>query len=122
MAYQIEKKELAAQPVLVARRRVKRSEIAMAITEVLPHIFQDAQQHGIALSGHPFTGYVEVGAGLMTIEPGIRVVGPLPAEAAAARQAAASGGVVEDMLPAGPAAVTTHMGPYEHAARRLRRD
>ena len=113
MAYEIEKKELAAQPVLVARRRVKRSEIATAITEVLPHIFQYAQQHGIALSGHPFTRYVEVGAGLMTIEPGIRVAGPLPAEAAAARQAAASGGVVEDMLPAGPAAVTTHMGPYD---------
>ena len=49
----------------------------------------------------------------MTIEPGIRVVGPLPAESAPARQAAASGGVVEDMLPEGPAAVTTHMGPYE---------
>ena len=36
MAYEIEKKQLAAQPVLVARRRVKRSEIATAITEVLP--------------------------------------------------------------------------------------
>jgi AraC family transcriptional regulator len=113
MAYQIEKKELAAQPVLVARRRVSRSEIATAITEVLPHIFQYAQQHGIALSGHPFTRYVDVGAGLLTIEPGIRVAGPLPAEAAAARQAAASGGVVEDVLPGGPAAVTTHMGPYD---------
>ena len=59
MAYGIEKKELAAQPVLVASRRVKRSEIVTAITEVLPHIFQYAQQHGIALSGHPFTRYTE---------------------------------------------------------------
>jgi AraC family transcriptional regulator len=113
MAYEIEKKELAAQPVLVARRRVKRSEIATAITEVLPHVFQYAQQHGIALSGHPFTRYKEMGAGLITIEPGIRVAGPLPAEAAASRQVAATGGVVEDVLPAGPAAVTTHMGPYD---------
>ena len=91
----------------------QRSEIGTAITEVLPHIFQYAQQHGIALSGHPFTRYAEVGAGLITIEPGMRVVGPLAAEAADSRRAAATGGVVEDVLPAGPAAVTTHMGPYD---------
>ena len=76
MTYSIVKKELAPQPVLVVRRRVKRSEIAGAIGEALPHIFQYAQQHGIALAGHPFTRYVEVGAGLLTIEPGMRVVGP----------------------------------------------
>jgi AraC family transcriptional regulator len=111
MSYEIETKELAPQPVLVARRRVKRSEIATAITEVLPHVFQYAQQHGIALSGHPFTRYVDVGAGLLTIEPGIRVVGG--GTPTGAGTAVVGGGVVEDVLPAGPAAVTMHAGPYE---------
>ncbi len=46
MAYSITKKELAPQPVLVVRRRVKRSEIAATIGEVLPHIFVHAQKKG----------------------------------------------------------------------------
>ena len=88
---------------------MKRSDIGAAITEVLPHIFQYAQQHGMALSGHPFTRYLEVGAGLLTIEPGMRVVGAGGAKPGAA----VDGGVIEDVLPAGPAATTVHAGPYE---------
>ncbi len=108
MTYDIVQKELAAQPVLLVRRRVKRSEIGSAIGEALPHIFMYAQQHGIALAGHPLTRYVEVGAGLLTIEPAMRV---------ASRQSSdgphAGGEVVEDVLPAGSAATTIHAGPYE---------
>jgi AraC family transcriptional regulator len=111
MSYQVVEKELAAQPVLVARRRVKRSEIAAAIVEVLPRIFQYAQQHGLALEGHPFTRYVDVGAGLLTIEPGIRVAGGGLGRAPQGQPQ--DGGVVEDTLPAGPAATTMHAGPYE---------
>ena len=81
MPYSISKQELTPQPVLVVRRRVKRSEIATAIGEALPHIFIYAQRHGIALSGHPFTRYLEMGPGLITMEPGMRIAGPraLPA-------------------------------------------
>ena len=78
MAYSITKKELAPQPVLIVRRRVKRSEIAATIGEALPHIFLYAQQNGIALEGLPFTRYVEMGPGMVTMEPGMRVIGPLP--------------------------------------------
>ena len=117
MTYSIVKKDLVAQPVLVVRRRVKRSGIAGAIGEALPHIFQYAQQHGIALSGHPFTRYVEVGAGLLTIEPGMRIVGapPQPASIDEATRKPTSGEteVVEDTLPGGPAATTVHAGSYE---------
>jgi AraC family transcriptional regulator len=116
MTYSIEKKELAPQPVLVVRKRVKRSEIAAAIGESLPRIFHYAQQHGIPLAGHPFTRYVDVGAGLMTIEPGMRVVGarqsPAPTDASS-QSAAGDGAVVEDTLPGGPAATTMHAGSYE---------
>jgi AraC family transcriptional regulator len=117
MTYSIVKKDLVPQPVLVVRRRVKRSEIAAAIGEALPHIFQYAQQHGIALTGHPFTRYVEVGAGLLTIEPGMRVVGSTPQPAtlddAARTPASHQAAVIEDTLPAGPAATTVHAGSYE---------
>ena len=107
MTYSVTKKELTAQPVLVVRRRIKRSEIAATIAEVLPSIFVYAQRHGIALTGHPFARYSEIGAGLITIEPGMRIAegaGPSGAE---------TGEVVQDALPAGPAAVTVHCGPYD---------
>ncbi len=124
MSYSIVKKALVPQPVLVVRRRVKRSEIAIAITEALPQIFQYAQERGIALAGHPFTRYVEIGAGLLTIEPGMRVVGsPAAAPSGGADQdtlasgasaaAPPDGGVIEDTLPGGPAATTVHAGPYD---------
>jgi hypothetical protein len=38
MTYSIEKQELSPQPVLVVRRRVKRSEIAATIGEALPPV------------------------------------------------------------------------------------
>ena len=117
MTYSIVKKDLAPQPVLVVRRRVKRSEIGATIGGVLPDIFQYAQQHGIAIAGHPFTRYVEVGAGLLTIEPGMRIVGPRQAAASAGdgpgKGAASQAGVIEDTLPGGPAATTVHNGSYE---------
>ena len=118
MTYSIVKKDLAPQPVLVVRRRVKRSDIADTIGGVLPGIFQYAQQRGIALAGHPFTRYVDVGAGLLTIEPGMRVAGPYQPAAAAggATQNGSQSGVVEDILPGGPAATTVHAGSYETLA------
>jgi AraC family transcriptional regulator len=107
MTYSITKKELAPQPVLVMRRRVKRSEIAQTIGEMLPKIFLYAQQNGIALTGLPFTRYPESAWGLMTIEPGMRIATPVgtlhPGDAE----------VQADTLPGGPAAVAMHAGPYE---------
>ena len=67
MNYDVVKKELAAQPVLVVRKRVKREEIAATIGSVLPGIFHYAQQRGLALSGHPFTRYPQIGPGMVTI-------------------------------------------------------
>ncbi len=104
MTYSVTKKELAPQPVLIVRRRVKRSEIAATIGEALPHIFVYAQQNGIALAGLPFTRYVEMGPGLVTMEPGMRVTGQLPS---------GDGQIIADTLPGGPAATTIHAGPYD---------
>ena len=116
MAYAITKRQLTPQPVLLVRKRVKRSDIAATIGAALPHVFQYAQQQGIALSGHPFTRYADVGAGLMTIEPGMMVAksgqDPVTIDPG---WTTASGDteVLREVLPGGPAACTTHNGPYE---------
>ena len=106
MAYSITTKELQPQPVLLVRRRVKRSEIAAAITEALPLIFAYAQRNAIALAGHPFTRYIEQGPGLITMEPGMLIIGARPGPSDDAQ-------VVVDTLPGGLVATTTHAGPYE---------
>lgn len=110
MSYSIAKKELTSQPVLIVRRRVKRSEIAATIAECLPQVFQYAQQRGIALAGPPLTRYVQSGPGLLTIETGMPVASP------AELDPTATAGVIAETLPGGPAAVTTHFGPYENLA------
>jgi AraC family transcriptional regulator len=108
MSYDVVKKDLTAQPVLVVRKRIKRADIAATIGSVLPGIFQYAQQRGLALSGHPFSRYPEIGPGMVTIEPGMRISGGSGSAAASDVE-----GVVEDTLPAGPAATTVHRGTYE---------
>jgi AraC family transcriptional regulator len=108
MTYSITKKTLAPQPVLVVRRTVKRSEIAATIGETLPRIFQYAQQNGIALVGPPFTRYLEIGPGLLTMEPGMCV-----AAGTAEPKTSADGEIASDTLPGGLVATTTHAGPYD---------
>jgi AraC family transcriptional regulator len=104
MTYSVTKQDIAPQPVLLVRRRVKRSEIASAITDGLGKIFQYAQQHGVALTGHPLTRYVEIGPGLMTIEPAMRIASGGPVASDASEE------VLSATLPGGPAAKTTHFG------------
>ncbi|MGA2880221.1 MAG: helix-turn-helix domain-containing protein [Bryobacteraceae bacterium] len=106
MAYSITKKEIPAQPVLVVRRRVKPSEVASTLAEVLGYVFTHAQQNGIALAGQPLTRYVEWGPGLWTIEAGMPVTAhccesPVEAE------------VRTGTLPGGLVATTTHTGSYD---------
>ena len=108
MNYSVSKQNLSPQPVLVVRCRVKRSDIAKTIGETLPKIFAYAQQHGIALAGLPFTRYTEMGPGLLTMEPGVRI-----AAGALAPGAPGADGVFMDTLPGGSAATTMHIGPYD---------
>jgi len=103
MDYSITKKNLAPQPVLVVRRRVKPSEIAITLAEALGSVFQYAQRTGTPLAGQPFTRYLEWGPGLITIEAGMPVAALVPDE----------GDVKADTLPGGPVATTTHAGSYD---------
>jgi AraC family transcriptional regulator len=105
MAYSITKKEIAPQPVLLVRRRVKPSEVAATLAEVLGQVFLHAQRNGIALAGQPLTRYLEWGPGLWTIEAGW----PVTAHTGATPE----GEVRADTLPGGPVATTTHSGAYD---------
>jgi AraC family transcriptional regulator len=114
MTYSIEKKELSPQPVLVVRRKVKRSEIAAAIGEALPRVFAYSAQRGIALAGLPFTRYIDMGPELITMEPGMCVApGAEIGSDPAGTQTSAEGEVVSSILPGGPVAGTIHTGPYD---------
>jgi AraC family transcriptional regulator len=105
MAYSITKKEIAPQPVLVVKRRIKPSEVASTLAEVLGQVFLHAQGDGIALAGQPFTRYLEWGPGLWTIEAGLPVT--------ANSVTASSAPVQAEMLPGGFVATTTHAGAYD---------
>jgi AraC family transcriptional regulator len=106
MAYSITKKEIPPQPVLVVRRRIKPSEVASTLAEVLGSVFVHAQQNGIALAGQPLTRYLEWGPGLWTIEAGMPVTANVGENASQAD-------VRADTLPGGFVATTTHAGSYD---------
>jgi AraC-like DNA-binding protein/effector-binding domain-containing protein len=109
MEYTIARQELAAQPVLVVRRRVRRAEISATIGAVLPQVFLHAQQRGLAIAGYPITRYLETSVGLVTFETGMRVTTQSGDWSAADGQ----GEVLAKTLPSGPAAVTIHSGLYD---------
>ncbi|WP_051799274.1 helix-turn-helix domain-containing protein [Catenuloplanes japonicus] len=98
-------RDLATTHALVIRRRVTRDEIATALSESLPAVFDYAQRHGLAVAGPPFARYPEVGMGSLVIEGGITVVEP--------PSTALTDGIEAIVIPAGRAAVTIHRGPYD---------
>lgn len=114
MKYSISERALSPQPVLVARRRVKRAEIAKALGGLLGAVFVHAQRAGAAIVGQPFTRYLEWGPAMFSIESGLPIATAVEGE----------GDVLAETLPGGRAAVTTHVGPYDklfdaHAAVQL---
>jgi AraC family transcriptional regulator len=109
MTYSITTREIAPQAVLLARRRVKPSEIAQAIAGALGEVFLHAQKTGAVLGGPPFNRYVEWGPGIMTIEPGMPV-------SSSAGEIPSGAGVKADTLPGGLVATMMHTGPYDKLA------
>lgn len=108
MEYNITRQDLAPQPVLVVRRRVRRAEIAAAIGAALPNVFLHAQQRGFAIAGYPLTRYLETSIGLITFETGMRVTAHTDVA-----PTDSPGEVLDETLPGGPAATTIHFGPYD---------
>lgn len=103
MKYVVSEQTLTAQPALVIRRRIKRSDISKTLAESLGKVFLHAQRAGAAIVGQPFTRYLEWGPGLVSIEAGLPIATRVEGE----------GDVRAEVLPAGRTAITTHLGPYE---------
>jgi AraC family transcriptional regulator len=99
----IERRELAAQNILIVRLRAARHEIANAIGEGLGKAFPYSQRMGLAIAGRPFTRYLTTGPGLFSIEVGMPVATVPQGE----------GAVEAGTLPGGPVAVAMHGGPYD---------
>jgi AraC family transcriptional regulator len=103
MSLTITRREQAPQPALFIRRQTAAGDLAATLGEILPAVFAFAQQRGVPFAGPPFTRYVEVGRGLLTVEGGMPVAVP----------AAGEGEIVAGELPGGPAITAVHVGPYE---------
>jgi AraC family transcriptional regulator len=99
----IERRDLAAQNILFVRLRAARHEIANAIAEGLGKAFPYSQRMGLAIAGRPFTRYLTNGPGLYSLEVGMPIATVPQGE----------GAVEAGTLPAGPAAVAMHAGPYD---------
>jgi AraC family transcriptional regulator len=95
--------ERAAQPVLYIRRRIARSELPGMLAECFGTIFAHCQQAGLAIAGPPVARYVSMGPGQLTVDAAMVLAAPAKSE----------GEMQAGTLPAGPAAMGVHAGPYE---------
>jgi AraC family transcriptional regulator len=105
-------KDMPTVHALVVRRRVGRDEIAEGLAACIPMVFAHAQRNGLALTGPPFARYHEIGIGSLVVEGGVPVAAPAVGEPAA--------GIEPVTIPAGPAAVAMHVGPYERLTETYR--
>lgn len=97
----IELKEVKKQSTLVVKKTVKQSEISKALHEIFPKVYGYAGQKGIQPSA-PLAKYTVDGE-KFEVEGGIVVPDGTKGE----------GDIVTSDLPAGKAAFTVHVGPYE---------
>jgi AraC family transcriptional regulator len=99
----IERREVAARPVLIVRRRIPRAELQATMADCFGKVFGYCQRVGFPLDGRPFTRYLSTGPGLWTIECGK----PL------ATAAQGEGEIEAATLPAGAVAMAVHGGLYD---------
>jgi len=99
----IERRELAARPALIIRRRIARNELQPTLADCFGRVFGHCQKVGIPLDGRPFTRYLTTGPGLWTIEAGKPLATP----------ATGDGEIEAVTLPAGPVAFAVHGGLYD---------
>lgn len=105
MAVDVEIRDLPELHALVIRRRVPHGAVGDLLAESLPAVYAHAQAHGLEMSGPPFARYLAVEPEHFLVEAGIPLAEAAPGEPDA--------GIEPIVIPAGPAAVAVHEGPYE---------
>jgi len=99
----IERKVREAQPILLIRRSLARSELQGMLSECFGKLFGYGQQAGLPIAGWPLARYLSTGPGLWTVEAAMPLAVQVPGE----------GEMEVGVLEAGPVAVALHAGPYD---------
>lgn len=109
IAYEIVQQVLVEQPTAVVRGRLTVPDLVQWIGPGFGQVMRAVTVAGRRPVGPPFARYARVDAEPATfdVEAGFPVDAPLVGP---------SGGVEASALPAGPAVVTVHVGPYEAMA------
>jgi effector-binding domain-containing protein len=102
--------ELAARPTIAVRVEGAQNEIAGLFADHLPRVFAKLNAIGATLASPPYGRYHDFRPELVDVEIGIGVAAA--PEGLPPLAACESGDVGASELPAGPAAMVTHLGPY----------
>lgn len=102
MAYEVEVKEIEAQPVVVARAETTPNRIGATFAELAGEVAGSLGRRSIPTSGPPFGRYFDYSRDHVDMAVGFPVTGPVEDD----------GRVVASELPSGRVAVVTHVGPY----------
>lgn len=95
---------LNEQPILYIEKKAAMAEIAQVLAEILPRVFAHCQERGLSLAGPPLVNYGPMTPGHITLQGAMPLAEPADGE----------GDIEAGTLPAGPAAVAIHAGPYEN--------
>jgi effector-binding domain-containing protein len=98
----IELRVLSGRHAASVREDVAASDVPKAIGRMFQAVREALEQQGVEPDGAPFARYHSVGD-VVDLEAGAMVASPIEA----------SGSVKPSQLPAGPAAIAVHAGPYE---------
>ncbi len=99
MEYDVRLEQLGGQPLAVVRRRASPGELARVVPEACGLVWNVVQSQGITGAGRHVAVYRD---GEINLEVGVELQAPFPGH----------GEVVGSATPAGEAAATTHLGPY----------
>ncbi|MGH3663810.1 MAG: GyrI-like domain-containing protein [Micromonosporaceae bacterium] len=109
MRYEVLSRHLSEQPVAVIKGRLPVEQASQWLPLAYREIFDHVRRQGVAIVGPPYARYL-MGPEQPEMEAGAPVARPV-------RDA---GRVRSSLLPAGPAAVTVHVGPYEGLREAVR--
>jgi len=104
MPTEVVRQDRPAQPVVFMRRTVPMDQIQAFLAECLPATFMHCQQKGLTMAGPPYSRYVGMTPGSLTIEAGIPVV---------SAEGNDEQGIIAGELPGGSTLVLIHTGPYD---------
>jgi effector-binding domain-containing protein len=102
MAYTVESRDLYELSTAVIKARLPIDQVSTWLPWAFKKVFAELARQGIKPAGQPFARYA-MHPDVFDVEAGVPVTRPVRPW----------GQVLSGTLPAGPAVVTTHIGPYE---------